>query len=492
MQRAGEQLMKIALVLLVWPVMALAGFDDPAPPKVNDRPARVEAKQPVAHEGLKFHKAAKALAADAVTNDWPRFLGPSHNATSTETRLLKNLPAKLPIVWEVKKGSGYCSPAIAGGRLVLFHRVGDEEIVECLEADTGLRYWRIAYPTSYRDRYGYNDGPRASPVIDGELVFTMGAEGVLHCLDLASGHVYWKRKIVEEFKLEQNFFGVGSTPLVEGNLLIINVGAAGGPSVAAFDKKTGKMAWGAGDEWGASYASPVPATIHGRKRVLVFAGGESRPPTGGLMCLEPVSGKIDFSFSWRSRSRESVNASAPIAIGNQVFISECYGKGSALVEVNPDFSHKEIWTNADFGTHFMTPIHKDGFIYGIHGHGPLDCPLVCIDAKTGKEKWRHEPEWEETVQTAAGPRKLKLSYNRASLLHVDGRTLVLTEHGHLLWIDLNPNGYKELSRTWLFLASESWTPPALSRGLLFICQNNAEMIGKTEPRLICYDLRETQ
>ncbi len=467
-----------------------ADFVDPAPPKVNELPAKAEPKPAAAQEGLKFHAPPKPLHKEAMTSDWVRFLGPAHNATSPETRLVQKLPQKLPIVWEVKKGSGYCAPAIWEGRLILFHRVGDQEVIECLAADTGQRYWKIAYPTAYRDRYGYNDGPRASPVIDGTYVYTYGAEGVLHCIHLNEGHIFWKRKIVDEFKLDQNHFGVGSTPLVEGDLLIINVGAPNSPCVAAFNKHNGKMAWGAGSEWGPSYASPVPATIHGKKRVLVFAGGESLPPTGGLMCIDPADGKVDFTFPWRSRSRESVNASAPIIIGNQVFISECYGKGSALVEITPEFKPKELWTANTFGIHFMTPIHKEAHIYGIHGHGPLDCPLVCVDAKTGNEKWRHEPEWTEEVQTPNGQRKFRFSFNRASILQVDGRSLVLTEHGHLLWVDLQPNGYKELSRTWLFLASETWTPSALSRGLLYVCQNNADMMSKTEPRLICYDLRE--
>jgi len=484
-------MVKKALIVSVLAALAAAPFSDPAPPKVDEAVIAAEAK-PAAYDGLKFRGAPKALAAGAVTNDWPRFLGPAHNATSVETKLLKVLPAKLPVVWEAKKGSGYCAPAIVGGRLVLFHRVGDEEVVDCLEADTGLRFWKVAYASAYQDRYGYCDGPRASPVIDEGRVYTIGAEGVLHCIDLKTGHIFWKRKLLDEFKVAQNFFGVGSTPLVEGNLLIVNVGAPGGPSVAGFDKKSGKMIWGAGNEWGASYASPVPANFHGRKRVLLFAGGESRPPTGGLISLDPGDGKIDFEYPWRSRTRESVNASSPLQIGNQVFISECYGKGSALVEVQMDFSPKEIWTNAAFGTHFMTAIFKDGFIYGIHGHGPLDCPLVCLDAKDGQEKWRSEPEFEETVQTPGGPRKIKLSFNRASLTQVDGRTLVLTEFGHLLWIDLNPVGYKEVSRTWLFLAGETWTPPAISRGLMYVCQNSADMATKAEPRIICYDLREAQ
>src|SRR5207253_2709173 len=148
-----------------------AEFKDPAPPKVDDVVVEKEQK-PAAFEGLTFHGAPKPLAVGAATNDWPRFLGPNHDATSVETKLLKILPAKMPIVWEAKKGTGYCAPAIVGERLILFHRVGDEEVVDCLQSDTGLRFWQVKYATAYQDRYGYCDGPRASPVIDEGRVFT--------------------------------------------------------------------------------------------------------------------------------------------------------------------------------------------------------------------------------------------------------------------------------------------------------------------------------
>src|SRR3954471_989270 len=314
-----------------------APFADPAPPTVDEKVVEAEAK-PAAYEGLKFHAAPKPLARDAVSNDWPRFLGPANNSTSTETKLVKNLPAKLPVVWEAKKGTGYCAPAIVGDRLILFHRVADEEVIDCLQADTGLRFWQVKYATAYQDRYGYCDGPRASPVIDEGRVYAIGAEGVLSCLDLKTGHLFWRRKLLEEFKVSQNFFGVGSTPLVEGNLLIVNLGAPGGPSVAAFDKKDGKMVWGAGEQWGPSYASPVPAVLHGKRRVLVFAGGESNPPTGGLMSIDPLTGKEDFSFPWRSKSYESVNASCPVIFDDKVFVSASYKTGGALLEVKPDFT----------------------------------------------------------------------------------------------------------------------------------------------------------
>jgi len=428
-------------------------------------------------------RAPKPLAKDAVTSDWPSFLGPSFNAVSTETKLSRKLPP--PLVWEFAKGTGYTSPGIVGERLVFAHRVGDEEIIECLHSETGARRWRFQYPTVFEDRYGYNNGPRSSPVIDGERVYTLGAEGKLHCLDLASGKVVWKRDLRADYKVRQDFFGVASTPLVEAQLLIVNVGAPGGPTVAAFDKTTGREVWRAGKEWGPSYASPVPAVVHGKRRVFVFGGGESNPPAGGLLSIDPATGRVDFAFPWRSRSFESVNASCPVVFGNKVFISASYRTGGALVEVRPDFTHRVVWTTQEFGLHFNTPVYRDGYLYGFDGRNEPDASLACVDVATGKVVWRETPEWMETV----GTREQVMGTYRGSLLAVDGSFLCLGEFGHLLWMDLTPKGYKQISRAWLFAARESWALPVLSRGLLYVSQNTRDLVRGTGPRLLCYDLR---
>jgi hypothetical protein len=172
-----------------------------------------------------------------------------------------------------------------------------------------------------------------------------------------------------------------------------------------------------------------------------------------------------------------------------VFISECYGSGGTLLDIPPDMTAKPVWTNAQFGTHFMTAVPKDGYLYGIDGHGPEDAFFCCIELKTGKEIWRTQPEFDETLKTRTGERKATLGTYRCNLLMIDGRCLCLGEFGHLLWLDLNPKGYRELDRTWLISASETWTPPVVSRGLLYICQNTPG--SRQEPlRLLCYDLRE--
>lgn len=431
-----------------------------------------------------FHAEPKPLAAGAVTSDWTSFLGPTHDMRSPETGLMKGFPAEGPaLVWEMNKGEGYAAPAVAGGILILYHRIENEAVVDCLAAGDGRRYWRFSSPTAYKDRYGYSRGPRCSPVVAGNAVITFGADGRLDCLDLVSGTVRWHHDILAEFALKQNFFGVGATPLVEGGKVIVNVGAPDA-GVVAFDLATGERLWSAGKEWGPSYASPVPATRKGKRRVFVFAGGESDPPTGGLLCIDPVNGMLDYTFPWRGKSHESVNASSPVVIEGAALVSECYGSGSALV-----LDGTALWTNKDFGTHFMTAVVKDGYIYGVDGHGPGNAYLCCVEWKTGKEMWRAKPAWKESVATKDGPRELDVGTARCSLMLVDGRCLALGEYGHLLWLDLNPEGYRELARTWLFAARDSWTPPVLSHGLLYVCQNQRDGFHDQPPRLLCYDLR---
>jgi outer membrane protein assembly factor BamB len=467
-------------------------FRDPAPPvNLEISPMRKPEAKP--HPEVKFHHRPKTLSRDAVTHDWTAFLGPTHNAVSTETKLLHSWPKSgPPLVWEMRKGTGYSSPAIAAGRLIFLHRLGNEEVVECLDAETGARYWSFDYATHYEDRYGYSNGPRASPVIDGNRIYTIGAEGKLHCLKLETGQLYWKRDIAAEFKVPQDFFGTTSTPLIEGELLIINIGAPHGPCVAAFSKKTGEMVWGAGDLWGPSYASPIPALVQGRRRVFVFAGGESNPPTGGLLVVDPLLGRTEFSYPWRSKSYESVNASCPVIIGNQVFISASYRTGSALLEILPDGSHKVVWTTKELGLHWNTPIYRDGYLYGFDGRNEPDAALACLDVKTGKPVWRVAPEWEETLPSNGSSQTQLLGTFRGSLLWADAGFFCLGELGHLLRLELTPQGYKEIARAWLFAARQSWTLPVLSRGLLYVCQNSPGLFNRELPRLLCYDLRASE
>jgi len=445
-----------------------------------------QARKPVAQA----HQKPRPVSPEAARGSWPRFLGMENNGKSADTRLRKDFPPDgPPLVWEMETGSGYACPAVSGTKLVYFHRIADEEVVECLDPETGKRLWSYRYPTDYRDRYGFSNGPRCGPVIDSDRVYTYGAQGKLHCLDLETGDVEWRLDILKQYNVSQDFFGVGTTPLVEGDRLIVNVGAPGGPCVVAFDKRTGDEVWRAGDQWGPSYASPIPAFVCGKHRVFVFAGGDSRPPTGGLLAINPTDGAIYFRFPFRSDRYESVNAASPVVGAKHLFISTSYGTGGVALKLLSDGDFEVAWKTDALGAHFATPIYHEGHLFGIDGMAKADAEVVCLEITTGKELWRKRPTWTETLQTNRGPREVELGLYRGTMIFADGNFLGVGEMGHLLWLDLSPEGYKEISRARLFYANETWTPPVLAFGLLYICQNSRDTITGKPSRLLCYDLR---
>jgi len=424
--------------------------------------------EPQAFDRLTFHAAPKPLAAGAVTEDWPRFLGPRHDLHSKETKLLRSFPASGPkVVWEVKRGTGHAPPVVSGDRLVMIHAMEGREVIECLHSETGRRHWKFDYAVKLGSNYGTEDAPRSGPVIDGDLVFTVGVRGDLHCLDLTTGKLVWKNNLDTEYGPAPLFFGRGSCPLVHGEQLIVNVG--GKFCVAGFDKRTGRLLWGTKHDWHASYASPVPATIHGKDRVLVFAGGMTDPPTGGLLSVDPKTGKPDGEFPWRSRMFTSVNAASPVAIGNAAFVTESYTEGGAMIDFAADGNTKLRWKAGQFGSHFTTPVAHDGYLYGVAGSGGTE--VVCYEIESGREMWRDGINLD-------GAR-----LGRAGLLHVDGAFLCLGAQGTLLWLDLSPKGVKILSQAQLFQAPETWGIPTVCRGLLYVNQN---AMGA---RLICYAFR---
>ncbi|MCB1237034.1 MAG: PQQ-like beta-propeller repeat protein, partial [Verrucomicrobiae bacterium] len=446
--------------------------------------------EPVAFEGLTFHAPPKPLPDGAVTEDWPRFLGPHDNATSGETRLLAKFPEGGPAkVWEVRKGTGYTSPAVVGGRLLLFHRLDDRETLECLDPETGKRFWETGYPVEYSDRYGYSNGPRASAVVDGGRVYTFGVTGVLSCTDLKTGAPVWRRNLREEFETGSYFFGHGSCPLVFDGRVIVNLGGKGGLCVAAFDAAEGKLLWGTRHEWRASYASPVIGTLRGKPRLLVVAAGESDPPTGGLLCIDPATGELHDAFPWRADKYESVLASSPVVAGeNRVYFSDAYEIGGVMLELGEDLKWKVAWKAPEFGMHWMTPLVKDGCLYGFRGRNEPDAWMACHDVATGEEKWRDDPEW--SIPMPGNPdRQYRLRFFRGSLLQADGRTWALSELGTLAILNLSPRGVEIVDRTQLFLARSTWSLPVLHRGLLYISQHETDPATRETARLICYDLR---
>lgn len=427
------------------------------------------------------------LPADAVVEEWPHFLGPHFNATTREGPLLDKWPAGGPaIVWEAERGDGYSCPILAGGRLFHFHRVDGKETLDCREPETGKIVWSFSYAVKYQDRYGFSAGPRTSPVVDDSRVYIAGVTARLHCLSADKGEVIWQRDLAKEYSVPQNFFGYGPTPVVDGERLILNVGGEmkdeAGVCVAAFDKKTGKTLWEVRDTWGASYASPVVATIRGKACALVLAGGESKPAHGGLLTIDAATGEVYDRFPWRARAYESVLASSPLAIDDKrVFISECYQLGGVLLEFDEARKSKPLWKQREFGMHFMMPLVKDGHLFGFAGRNPPDTEFKCVNLATGELVWTKDYRWQIDGQVEG--------LFRGSLLQAGKRVFALGEDGILAEIEITPEGTKEIQRARLFTAREAWTLPSLHRGLLYVVQNGTDPGTGKKARVICYDLR---
>jgi outer membrane protein assembly factor BamB len=400
--------------------------------------------------------------------DWPNFLGPSQDSVSPETGLLASWPAEGPkVVWHRAIGEGYGPPAVQKGRLFHVERVGPSIRILALRSETGEELWHFDYPTSYVDMYGYDGGPRCAPVVDDDRLYVCGPEGMLHALRATDGALLWKKDLATDFNVVQNFFGVGSSPLVEGELLLVQVGGSppgspdiqtglvkgAGSGLVAFDKRSGAIKYKIADEL-ASYSSPRTATIDGRRWGFLFA-------RGGLVGFEPATGKIDFHYPWRAPILESVNASQPVVVGDLVLISECYGVGGSLLRVKPG-ACEVVWLDGrkrdrSLMTHWMTSIPVDGYVYGSSGRHKENAELRCVELKTGAVKWS-EP-----------------GLTRSSLLLADGRFVCLGEEGTLRLLKPNPERYEEISKVVLrtpegapLLRYPAWAAPILTHGLLYV------------------------
>jgi len=394
-------------------------------------------------------------AAPGIAADWPQFLGPRRDGASAETGLRQTWPAGgPPVVWQRPVGEGFSAPAVQGERLILFHRQGDREVVECLDAGTGKERWKFAYATQYEDDFGKGNGPRATPVIAGGRVFTLGADGWLHCLDLQSGQKIWGRSITADYQVPRNFFGIGSSPLLEGDLLLVNVGGKDA-GIVAFARDTGREAWRTTRD-GASYASPVSATIDGERHAIFFT-------REGIVLLDPASGAVRFQMRWRARGNASVNATSPVLIDDWVFFSASYETGAILLRVRKG-GVETLWKNDDvLSSHYSNIVHSGGFLYGFEGRQERGAELRCVELATGKVKW-----------TRAG-------FGCGATILADGNLIVLTERGDLVLVEASPAGYHERARSHVFDRLPCRANLALANGLLY---------GRDGSKLVCWNLRK--
>lgn len=452
-------------------------------------------------------------AGAAGGRDWPQFLGPHGNNTSAETNLLDRLPqAGPPQLWERKIGTGYSAPSVRDGLLVVHHRIGDEEIVEAMDAATGKTKWQHKDPSRFRDPFGYNNGPRCTPLFGSNVCFTFGAEGKLTCLSLADGRVVWQRDTAKDWNVPEAFFGVGSTPLFADGKLFVLVGGQPDSGVVALDPATGQTLWESvgrktwngvtpitwrvtkpyewtGVEMSASYASPVIATIHGQRQLLCVM-------RQGLVAVNPTNGAVNFKRWFQCQVNESVNAMTPVVQDDVIFLSAAYYRiGSVALRVNADGrSFEELWRSpqnsfardpatGDYAApvleiHFTTPVLHNGFLYAFSGRNEPDATFRCVELQTGRLMWSRNEGW------AVRSKEQPPVYGRGAAILADGKLIALGEGGKLGMFRLNSKRPEEIG-AWQVpqLRYPCWAGPILSRKKLYL---------RSEGRLLCFDLAKPE
>lgn len=460
---------------------------------------------------LTFVIAAGRCCSTVRAEDWPWFLGPRHTGESAETDLVLDWTAGAPpVLWKQPIGTGYSAPSVLGDRLVVHHRKGNQEIISCRRRSSGEEIWQYAYESAFEDPYGYNNGPRCSPVLTPKFCFTLGAEGMLCCLSLEDGSVVWKNDLKTSYQLPEWFFGMGCSPLLDGDRLIVLVGGQPNSGVVAFDAATGRVQWEAvgkqtwdgtttpegttytwtGEEMVVSYSSPIIAEIHGRRHLLCLV-------RQGLVSLDPETGTTNFYWWFRSRVHESVNAARPLVVGDTIFLSAAYQVGSALLKVSEDGrSVSSVWSDrSNLLAHWSTPIHVDGCVYGFSGRHENEGELRCVRLQDGGVQWstsgfegdltslRVNRANGKVVDTETGKEIPYPFFGRGALTRVGARFIVLGERGTLAVVDVNKDRFVERGRFALDeIGNPAWVAPVVSEGRLYL---------RSEDWLVCLDLRSS-
>ena len=395
-----------------------------------------------------------APAPQLLAQDWPQILGPGRNGIYTGAPIVASFPKTgPPLVWKRDIGAGFAGPAVSAGKLVLFHRVNNRETVEAMDAATGKTVWTFDYATSYRDDFGFDEGPRAVPVIAGGRVFTHGADGWLHGLDFATGRKLWSVDTRRVFEAPKGYFGVATSPLVDGDRVMVNVGGKAG-GIVAFDAASGQTLWtSTSDE--ASYSAPVIADIAGQHTAVFFT-------RTGLVAVDPASGAVRYQYRWRARMAASVNAAAPIVVKDQIFLSASYGTGAVLLQVANN-AVTPVWSGDEsMSNHYSTSVYRDGYLYGFEGRQEFGQSLRCVELATGKVMWNVD------------------GFGAGTLLIAGGSLVIMRESGELALAPVSPKAFRFNARAQL-IPGVVRAYPALADGRFYV---------RNDRQLIAFDLRK--
>lgn len=394
------------------------------------------------------------MTSAACAGDWPQILGPTRNGIALDEKLSSQWKPEGPSsVWDAKIGSGFAGVAVSEGKSILFHRLGDEDTITAFDAGNGKELWSEKFTTDFQPAIVDDDGPRAVPTIHKGRVYALASAGGLYCVDLKTGKPIWQRNVQKEFKAPAGYFGSGSSPLVEGNLLIVNVGGdRDSAGVVAFDLESGKTTWKSiADQ--ASYSSPIAITLNDRRVILCIT-------RLNFVVLDPATGKELAKTPFGQRG-PTVNGAIPVVLGNKCLLTASYGIGAELVSLGTN-KVDVIWNDEILASQYTTPILHDGAIFGIDGRqdgGPIT--LKCFDPESRKTHWSQT--WP--------------AYS--TLIAADGKLLVMQTNGTLSLVQLNKDAFKKLGSASI-LPGTTRALPALSNGHVYI---------RNESTLKCVSLR---
>jgi outer membrane protein assembly factor BamB len=387
--------------------------------------------------------------------DWPQILGPTRNGQAEGEKLPDSLPARPKIAWRAKVGSGYGGPVVVGKKVVVFHRVGKQELVEALDAANGQRLWKAEFEARYRGGIDSDLGPRCVPLVQEGKVYVFGAAGDLHCVALADGKKLWSRELYVDYDGDEGYFGAGSTPILIGGKLVVNVGGKDA-GLVALDPATGKTLWKGTSEIG-SYSAPTAAKINGKEQAIFITR---------LNCVsfDPATDQAKILFPFGKRG-PTVNAATPLVFGDKLFVTASYNIGAKLKSLERGLV-RDVWGDDDtLSSQYTTAVEHDGYLYGIHGRedqGSGD--LRCVEAATGKIAWSED------------------NFGIAHAILAGERILLVGVDGKLTLLAADPKKFHPLGSA-LFLSAKTRPLPALSNGKLFVKTNEGEGSG-----VVCVDL----
>jgi outer membrane protein assembly factor BamB len=386
-------------------------------------------------------------------SDWSQYRGPNHDGKSGED--LSKWPEGGPrALWKVPTPNGFSSFVVGGGRA--FTLVGrnvdgaNREVCLALDADSGKELWAVPIAMAKYDGGGDSgtpensggDGPRSTPSLDHDRVYTTSADLQLYCLNAADGKTLWRKDILKEFNGQLIGWKNAASPLIDGDLVFMAGGGAK-QALLAFNKNDGSVVWKTQDDK-MTHATPIVATIAGVRQIIFLT-------QTGLVSLNPTDGAI----LWRQKfDYRTSTAASPVVDGDIVYASAGYGVGAGAYQVTKEgdkFSSKELWrTPGKLPNHWSTPVAKDGYLYGIFGFKEYgNAPVKCVELKTGKEMWS---------QKGFGP---------GNVILVGNQLLALTDDGELVAIDPKPDAYKEVGR-FQAITGKCWSTPAYANGRIYV------------------------